>query len=729
MKISKLIFYISAGFILGTFSLIAMQSVTSKNVKGLISGNENLLKEFNLNNELADLQEDILLYDNKLKNVVITGNSSNGEGLDKAITEIETDIVKLQKVKTDYATEKFIDDIDDLVHQKLAFNKKVLDSFNIAGKPAAVNLFATQKGNQLSEAISLLTEKNDKTRQGLLAEATKSVNKSGQLALLWGSLVIAVALVLFTFVFWFIVNRMKKQHDLINQLNAKEDKLKAALKIKENFLANMSHEIRTPLTAIMGYTSLLQRKSLDGESKLFVSTIEKSGENLLAIINDILDLSKIEAGMMRIEEAPFSIRELIHTVESMFRNKTKEKGLLLRIYVEPTIPDTLLGDATRLIQVLVNLMGNALKFTSTGEILLNVSTQKNDHEFTHLNFQIIDTGIGIENEKLEKIFERFSQAEDSTTRKYGGTGLGLSIVREIIYLQNGLVKVESEPGTGTSVSFTIPYKIATTQSIPLSYEEKNMPQHFSKNNKVLIVEDNKINQELLNFIFTQWNIGYTIASNGQEAIELLKKDHFDLVLMDIQMPEMDGYTATKEIRQALKLDIPIIAMTAHTMEGEREKCLSYGMNEHISKPIRENHLYRMITHFLNIYSDGNNMTEVLLHGKEYYNTINLNYLKEISNGDKSYEKTVTEQFIKLVPEEMLSMNDTIDAGNYLAVKKIAHNMKTSISVMGLNILLDQYLDAIENESLNEAELKTQAGIINVYLKNALVEADSFYKTL
>src|SRR5258706_1355746 len=329
MKISKLIFYITAGFIVGTLSLIAMQSVTSKNVKGLITGNENLLKEFNITNELAELQKDILVYDNKLKNVVIKGNSSKGKYLEKTVAEIEEDIIQLQKISTNPATEKFIDDLDSLVHQKLAFNNQVIDDFTKGGKQAAISLFSTQKGNRLSEAISLLTEKNDAIRQGLLSEATKTVDRNGRLALLWGILIIGVALILFTFVFWFIVNRMKKQYDLINQLNAKEEKLKAALKVKENFLANMSHEIRTPLNAILGYTNLVQRRSLDEESKLYISTIQKSGENLLSIINDILDLSKIEAGMMRIEEAPFSIRELISTVETIFNNKTEEKALLL----------------------------------------------------------------------------------------------------------------------------------------------------------------------------------------------------------------------------------------------------------------------------------------------------------------------------------------------------------------------------------------------------------------
>lgn len=722
MKIRNLIFYITAGFILGTVSLIAMQSVTSDNVKGLISGNENLLKEFNISNELAELQKDILVYDNKLKNVVITGNSPLDEGITTAETEIEGDINELQKIKTNPDTEKFIDDLDGLVHQKLLFNSQVLDNFIASGKPAAVVLYSTQKGNRLSEAISLLTEKNDITRQKLLSEATSKVNKNGRLALLWGILIIGFVLVLFTFVFWFIVNRMKKQQDLIDQLNTKEKKLKEALSIKENFLANMSHEIRTPLNAILGYTNLLQKRALDEESKSYVSTIKRSGESLLAIINDILDLSKIEAGMMRIEEAHFSIRELIHSIETMFRNKAAEKGLQLRTNIESSVPGILSGDATRLTQVLVNLLGNALKFTDKGEIILNISSSEKDNTIADIRFEITDTGIGIEKEKLEMVFERFRQAEDSITRKYGGTGLGLSIVKDIVSLQNGKLKIKSRPGEGTKVVFTIPYKVVMTQTAPLYNDRTTGPGRFYKNIKILLVEDNKINQDLMSHLFKEWQVEFAIAVNGKEAISLLKENSFDLILMDIQMPEMDGYTATREIREILKLDIPIIAMTAHTMKGEREKCLGYGMNEHISKPVKEEELYAVISKFQG------SVTEKRNNAQWNYNLINLDYMREISNGDKEYERVITKEFIVQVPEEIASMIGALDNNDHTRIKKIAHNMKTSISVMGLNNLLDDHLDNIENNILTKEQLKEEVAMISYHLEKALTEAQLFLKT-
>lgn len=728
MKINRIILYISAGFIIGTFFLIGMQSVTSKNVKGLISGNENLLKDFNISDQLAKLQHDILVYDNKLKNVVITGNSNSENKLSRAETLIKADLFSLQKIKANPTLEKFIDDLDSLVHQKLIFNKEVINNFNNGGKAAAENLFSTQKGNNLSESIALLTEKNDIFRQQSLADATEKVDSNGQQALLWGTLIIAVVLILFIFVFWFIINRMRRQNSLINELNIKEEKLKDALKIKEKFLANMSHEIRTPMTAIMGYTALLQKRELDGETKLFVSTIQKAGENLMSIINDILDLSKIEAGMMRIEEVSFSIRELVQTVNDIISQKIKEKGLSLKIYIESRIPDYLLGDPTRLTQVLINLMGNAIKFTQQGEILLNINKEKSENGFIYITFKIKDTGIGIEREKIETVFERFSQAEDSTTRKYGGTGLGLSIVKEIVYLQKGDIKVESEFGVGTSFMFTIPYKVAMIQNLPASLEENMSKEYFNSEINILVVEDNKINRNLLEYILKQWGLNYALATNGKEAIQLLKKQHFDIVLMDIQMPEMDGYTATREIKETLKLDIPVIAMTAHTMDGEKEKCISCGMNGHLSKPIMENELYETIARFANLSPFAKPVLN-LSNELKVYKTIDLNYLKEISNDDKCYEKTVTEQFITLLPEEILLLKNAFEVENHTALKNIAHNMKTSISIMGLNKLLDNELDAIENNQLSKEELETTIKIIVVHLDKAILEANSFFNTL
>ncbi|RYZ13615.1 MAG: hypothetical protein EOP49_54290 [Sphingobacteriales bacterium] len=257
---------------------------------------------------------------------------------------------------------------------------------------------------------------------------------------------------------------------MIRQLDASEKKEREAAKIKENFLANMSHEIRTPMNAILGFTTLLQKKQLEPEAALYVHTIRQSGENLLAIINDILDLSRIEAGMMRIEPAPFSVRSLAHSIETMFLEKTKEKGLLLSTSVADDVPDILEGDAVRLTQILVNLIGNAVKFTQQGSINIAIQSTSAGPQQVNLLISVNDTGIGIEKDQLPRIFDRFRQAEDSITRRYGGTGLGLSIVKDLVDLQKGSITVLSEPGLGTRFQVSLSYKIPVETTItPLQH--------------------------------------------------------------------------------------------------------------------------------------------------------------------------------------------------------------------------------------------------------------------
>jgi signal transduction histidine kinase/CheY-like chemotaxis protein len=721
MRIRTLIYYITTGFVIGIVTLIAAQYITSKNIRELITGNENLLQEYKLSNELVGLQKDLLLLDNKIKTAVITGDSHRIRDFESGVQKVKEDVKALQHVSDSNSSPAYMNDLNRLVRQKLDFSHQLVDSFYKAGKPAAESLIATNKAIRLSEEITTLTHKIDTSGRRALAEKIKSVDRSGQRVLNWNFYIIVLVLFLLTAVFLIIVGRMKKQSQLITQLNTSEKNLKQAALVKENFLANMSHEIRTPLNAILGYTNLLQRKKLDDDARLHVATVQQSGETLLSIVNDILDLSKIESGMMRLEEVAFSLSGLIHSVARMFHQRMDEKGLLLKTSIAASLPDIFAGDSTRLTQILVNLVGNALKFTAQGEIRLDVQGKKIDDAHLELEFIISDTGIGIEADKLDTIFERFRQAEDSTTRKFGGTGLGLSIVRDLVYLQNGDIEVKSKTGAGTTVSFKIPYKVTEHQNIGVHFEEKQ--PDIKTDLKVLIAEDNVINQGLMVHILSDWGIKNKVVNNGREALEAIKYEHFDLVFMDIQMPEMDGYTATTEIRQILKLEIPIVAMTAHAMIGEREKCISYGMNEHISKPIREADLRRIFSIFLKSKVS----TQSDIHGDvNDYKTINLGYMREISNGDLEYEKLVTAQFLNLIPRELAALSKAFADQNHPELKHIAHGMKTSISIMGLDTLLNEDLDALENDNLDENQIQTKVIHIASVCNQALAEANAFY---
>lgn len=399
-----------------------------------------------------------------------------------------------------------------------------------------------------------------------------------------------------------ITDQKRFENELIEaKSNAELATLKAeeSNKLKEAFLANMSHEIRTPMNAIIGFSDILSKRNLEYQENEYVNTIKTAGENLLTIINDILDISKIEAGMMNFEEQTFSVREIFKSLSVMLMEKAKEKNLLLLFDCDENVPEVLQGDNTRLTQIIINLVGNAIKFTLKGRIIVNARIIKNGPENDNgeritLEFTVKDTGIGIPEDKLEHIFERFRQAESHTTRKYGGTGLGLSIAKQLVELQGGSLSVASKVNTGSEFTFFIPYKkskeiLHLPEITGKIYDMKEL----SKLN-ILLVEDNRLNVRLILSLFSEYNLKLEVAENGSVGINKLKENHFDIILMDMEMPVMNGYEAAVVIRRELKNNIPIIAMTAHAMAGERERCLSLGMNDYISKPINANLLFEKI---------------------------------------------------------------------------------------------------------------------------------------
>ncbi len=520
------------------------------------------------------------------------------------------------------------------------------------------------------------------------------------------------------------ITAQKKQAE---ELRIAKEKAEDASRAKEQFLANMSHEIRTPMNAILGMARLLSRSELTEQQSMYQEAIKASADNLLVIINDILDISKIEAGKLNFESVGFNLNTLIQNVCTTNRYRAEEKGVGLFYEVDRRISKILIGDPTRMTQIFNNLVSNAIKFTDEGIVEIECRLIQTTENSNKIDFRVIDTGIGIDADKVNNIFDSFSQGDESISRKYGGTGLGLTISKRLVYMFGGELKVNSKKSIGTTFYFTL--------DIPIGKEDDIKPtENISQNSarldhiNILLAEDHDINQYLATTLLEEWGANVDIAENGKEAVENFLKNEYDLILMDIQMPIVGGIEATRIIRKQHQSDIPIIALTANAIKGDSERYLNAGMDGYISKPFEPAELLNQIIEVLtqkanpkmkhseipNKYAQSD-VSESIITSLDYTqiaieqikhaakteknaalldlkedkaseNLYNLDKLRKMVDNDEVMIQKMVLMFLEKTPETLSEMKTYYQNEELVEVGKIAHKLKSSINLMGIDSL-------------------------------------------
>lgn len=632
---------------------------------------------------------------------------------------IHSNTVRIKQEGPDYVPRYLINLYTHSIRNRTEMQQKYLSVLQ-EGKPAAAfsDMYAkedkyiqTDYSRSERELTGELNKKVEYFNNGLVKDQATTLKLDND----W-NLISLLFMLLIAFVVLYQTTRIGM---LNKKLSAAVLQMKDATRAKDQFMSNITHELRTPLNSIIGYTNLLLKKNHQPETEKWIQAVNNSGSLLLEIVNDVLDYSKLESGYLNISKEPFQLDDVLNNLKSIMSHRADSKGLSLVILKDQSLPGTFAGDEKKLKQVLINLTGNALKFTEKGSVKVEVSLQQQIEEQYWLTFKVTDTGIGISKENLKYIFERFYQVEDRYSKKYSGTGLGLPIVKQLVDMQGGTITVNSTPGVGTEFQFVLPF----VKTDFIQKEEPNlapvrhMLQHACK--RILVVDDHELNRELLELVLKEYQCRVVTAESGIEALEILQKMKFDLVLMDVQMPELNGMETTQRIRHQLALDVPVIACTAFSQPEEMQMCKESGMNDYLGKPVEENQLLALLKKYLNLDADP----------KKDGTLINFSKIHSITGANKELTDNMLARAIAQIPEELELLSESIRTKNYQKVKEQAHTMCSTLALMGASVpLIEQVknMQRLAGETLPVHERLLQLfESVNATVQKMIVELKAY----
>lgn len=647
--------------------------------------------------------------DHLLEQYIETGDPVKRDAFTKNLTEVEGGLAKVRETYGGYVPKYLVNLFVHKASNRIEFNKETLHVYDEQGMDGAMIILTSEEYKKSFKEITLGEQEVVDALGARIGQLNNTItaekNELLQLDKKWN----LFSLLFMSAIAFLVLYKMVETSRLNNRLSIAIQKEQQAQLVKDQFIANVTHELRTPLNSIIGYTNLLLKKQHSHETMQWINSMKVSGNLLMEVINDVLDYSKLESGHFQFSSEAFSVKQVLSNLNNVLQNRAESKNLLLHISCDDELPAHVLGDEKKLMQILVNLTGNSIKFTEKGSVAVKASVVKQNDGKAWVQFVIQDTGIGIEKEKLPYVFERFYQIESKTSKKYYGTGLGLPIVKQLVEMQGGEIEVFSTPGAGTQFNLLLPF---TVTSIETKLQETAIIRNEKLlQKKILIVDDNEMNRDLMGYLLAEHQFNFDKAESGIAALQLLQQKQYDFILMDIQMPGLSGIDTTKKIRAELHLQTPIIGLSAFCQSIEQQNAITAGMNAYLTKPVDERKLLELLNH----YNDWNTQPAIQLN--THLKLVNIDYLQRLTGGNKESIQDLLNKAFDFLPGEVKRLHESFAAEDQALIKETAHNMKSTLKILGVNEQLSSKVIQIEKSDISKNTEREQ-------MKHLIAEIDS-----